>query len=144
MFCKICSSTLGNLGEVTRGEFWALKFLCIFHPSGASASGFALSWDFSAALCWPGNLCPKGLDFFAGRVPSEKNPFIGLGKHWHHFQFLCSFLNTTPWVRNTPQVGSDFSKVFKKRNFCIDKVHWDVLLKLKIDHSRLQIEDTVF
>lgn len=37
------------------GSSWALKFLCIFYPSGTFSSGFAFSslcwwWDFSAAL----------------------------------------------------------------------------------------------
>lgn len=66
------------------GSSWALKFLCIFYPSGASSSGFALfAADGISLLPFAGLeiFAPKGLDFFAGRVPSEKKTFPGLGKH---------------------------------------------------------------
>lgn len=140
------------------GSSWALKFLCqhqgIFYPSEAFSCGFTLSplcwwWDFSPVLLtWQTEelplagleiFAPKGLDFFPGRVPSEWTPFTELGKHWHHFQFLCSFpkeqtkhsfLEWRTHYRLFSLVTLLASITFLREGTpCIDKVHCNVVLK---------------
>lgn len=135
--------TLGNLGEVTCEEFLGSEISLHFLPK----------WDFllfrfcffpfmlvMGFLCCPSHLpftgleifAPEGLDFFPGRIPSDKNPFTGLGKHWHHFQSLCSFLNTTSLSE-----GTHFRlftlvillRFLREGTPCFDEVHYNVVLK---------------
>lgn len=136
-----------NLGEVTGGEF----------PGSEISLHFLPQWNFLLCfcslpfllvmgfLCCPsylpfaglGIFAPEGLNFFPGRVPSEKKPFTGKALTSFPVPLFLPKHNFPEWRAHYRLFTLvTLFGVLREGTFCIDKVPWNVLLKVKIGNSR--------